>query len=57
MWEEQRVHTWVVSFVNDSAFMELMPRGQGYYTVTRDPEVLVPVLQDIANSLPIAIVE
>ncbi|MFT5582870.1 MAG: Flp pilus assembly protein TadG [Cognaticolwellia sp.] len=57
MWEDQRVHTWVVSFVNDSAFMELMPRGQGYYTVTDDPQVLVPILEDIANSLPLAIVE
>lgn len=57
MWEQQRVHTWVVSFVNDSNFMELMPRGQGYYTRTSDPQVLVPILEDIANSLPIAIVE
>lgn len=57
MWDDLRVHTFVVSFVADDWFMHEMPTGQGYYVRTSDAESLVPILHDIANSLPLALVE
>ena len=57
MYDEMRVNTWVVSFVANDAFMETMPRGLGYYVNTSSSAALVPIFEDIANSLPMAIVQ
>ncbi len=57
MWTDLEVHTWVVSFVKDDAFMEDMVQGYGYYANTSDSSELVDIFEDIAQSLPIAIVE
>lgn len=57
MWSAARVHTYVVSFVADDWFMHDMPTGQGYYILTDQASALVPIFQEIAGSLPIALVE
>lgn len=57
MWADQRVHIYVISFVQDGAFMHDMPQGQGTYTLTSTASNLVPLFVSIANSLPMAIVE
>lgn len=57
LWDDMRVHVWVVSFVAHEAFMPNMVQGQGYYRNTSDPNALVQIFEDIANSLPLAIVE
>lgn len=57
MWDELRVNTWVVSFVQDEPFMPAMCHGDGYYSHTNDSSVLVPIFEKIARSLPLAIVE
>lgn len=57
MWNEMRVNTWVVSFVQDDPFMEAMCQGDGYYAHTNDAAALVPIFEKIARSLPLAIVE
>lgn len=57
MWDDLQVHTFVVSFVADDSFMHAMPQGQGYYVNTSDSAALVPIFRDIANSLPLALVE
>lgn len=57
MWDDLGVNTWVVSFVQDAAFMPAMCHGDGYYTHTNDSSVLVPIFEKIATSLPLAIVE
>ncbi len=57
MYDDLGVNTWVVSFVADDAFMETMPKGIGYYVNTTDSSALVPIFEDIANSLPMAIVQ
>ena len=57
MWDDLEVHTWVVSFVADEAFMENMTQGDGYYVNTSDSETLVDIFEDIAESLPLALVE
>lgn len=57
MWEELEVHTWVVSFVASGAFMEDMAQGDGYYTVTNSSTALVGIFTEIANSLPLAVVQ
>jgi len=57
MWDDLGVHTWVVSFVNRDAFMPAMVHGIGYYVNTSDSSALIPIFEDIANSLPMAIVQ
>lgn len=57
MWEDDEVHTWVVSFVADDAFMENMSNGDGYYVNTSDSNALVDIFETIASSLPLAIVD
>ncbi len=57
LWSRMRVHTYVISFVQDGSFMHTMPKGQGYYTLTSSASAIVEIFEDIANSLPLAIVE
>lgn len=57
LWDELRVNTWVVSFVQDDPFMPAMCHGDGYYAHTNDAAVLVPIFEQIARGLPLAIVE
>ncbi len=57
MWDESRIHTYVVSFVADHWFMDQMPQGQGYYVRTTSATALAPIFEEIANSLPMAVVE
>ena len=57
MWSELDVHTYVVSFKKDEAFMRSMAQGQGYFIRTDNSNALVPIFRDIANSLPMALVE
>lgn len=57
MWSALRVHTYVVSFVADDWFMHEMPQGQGYYVLTTNAAHLVTIFEEIANSLPMALVE
>ncbi|MES2642371.1 MAG: TadG family pilus assembly protein [Myxococcota bacterium] len=57
MYDTLGVNTWVVSFRDDNSFMHTMPKGVGYYTLTSDSSALAGIFEDIANSLPMAIVE
>lgn len=57
LWDEMRVNTWVISFVQDDPFMPAMCHGDGYYSHTNDASALVPIFERIARSLPLAIVE
>jgi hypothetical protein len=57
MWNDLSVHTYVVSFKKDEAFMRSMAQGQGYFIRTDNSSALVPIFRDIANSLPLALVE
>ncbi len=57
MWADLDVHTYVVSFKKDEAFMRSMAQGQGYFIRTDNSSALVPIFRDIANSLPLALVE
>lgn len=56
MYNELGVNTWVISFRDDQSFMHTMPKGVGYYTRTSDSNALVGIFENIANSLPMAIV-
>lgn len=56
MWNEARVNQWVISFVQDGAFMHTMPKGNGTFTLVTSSSQLIPVFQQIARSLPIVIV-
>lgn len=57
LWNEHQVHTWVVSFTADDWAMQAMPRGQGYYTLTHDSRALSPIVQAIADAIPLTLVE
>ncbi len=57
MWDEQRTHTWLVSFVKDNASLQPIAPGQGYYDRVTSPVELVQSFQTIAESLPIVITD
>ncbi len=57
MWADLAVHTYVVSFKKDEAFMRSMPQGQGYFIRTDNSNALAPIFLDIAHALPLALVE
>ena len=57
LWDELEVHTWVVSFDADERFLSEMPQGEGSYVLTSDPGALVGIFEDIASSLPLAVVQ
>lgn len=57
MWTNQRVHTWVVSFVQHDAFMPQMVRGDGYYVQVSSASQLQPAFRSIANSMPMTLVQ
>ncbi len=58
MYTDLRVNTWVVSFVATDPFMETMTEnGDGYFELARTAAAIIPIFEDIANSLPVAIVE
>lgn len=56
MHEQDEVDIWAVSFVADAYWMEDVAQGSGYYVRTHDADALVPIFEDIAESLPLAIV-
>ena len=41
----------------DDWFLDDMKQGQGYYVRTNDVSALVPIFDDIANAMPLAIVD
>ena len=57
LWEDLRVHTWVVSLVADDWFMPAMTQGDGYYTLTGNSNELATILAQIVSEMPLAIVE
>lgn len=57
LWNELRVHTWVVSLVAHDAMMPMMAQGDGYYTRTDDPTRLAAIFAQIISEMPLAIVE
>lgn len=57
MWTSSlRTNQWVVSFVQDGAFMHNMVHGNGTYTLTSNSAALVGIFQQVARSLPLVIV-
>ncbi|MCB9793795.1 MAG: hypothetical protein H6741_13840 [Alphaproteobacteria bacterium] len=57
MYQDLDANIWVVSFVANPTFLQQMPQGQGYYLNTSDASDLEGIFADIAQSLPMAIVE
>lgn len=57
LWDELRVHTWVVSFIQDDWSMGAMTQGDGYYALTSDPDELQMLFSQIVTEMPLSIVE
>ncbi len=57
LWDAQRVHTWVVSFIKHDDMMPAMAQGDGYYVLTRDSRELENILTQILTEMPLALVE
>jgi Flp pilus assembly protein TadG len=57
LWQTMEVNLWAVSFIQDAAFLNTAVHGDGYYTLTSTSASLVPIFEDIAESLPTAVVE
>lgn len=57
VWQTQEVHTWVVSYRQNSDWMRDVVHGDGYFVLATNSNDLVTIFQDIAESLPITLVE
>ena len=56
-WEDAEVHTWVVSYDQEAQFLEDTAQGDGYFIKTTSSAELTPIFSDIAESLPVTLVE
>ena len=56
-WTNAEVHTWFVSYAQDGQFMEDSAQGDGYFIKTDSSGDLLAIFSDIAESLPITLVE
>lgn len=56
MWTNDQTNIWFVSFVANESFFADSSKGDGYFTVTRNSSDIVPIFEEIARSLPLAIV-
>lgn len=57
LYDDHEAHVWFVSFVENGSWMESVPQGDGYFTYTNTASDLEDIFEDIAQSLPMAIVE
>lgn len=57
MYQNLGVNTWFVSFVESRPFMAQSAMGDGWYTVTNTASDIIPIFEEIARALPIAVVE
>lgn len=57
LYNDEEVNTWVVSFVAHDVFMEDMVQGDGAYYNVNTSAALIPIFEDIAESLPVVTVE
>jgi Flp pilus assembly protein TadG len=56
-WNVDEIHQWGISFVDSAPWMQNMAKGDGYYVNTTSSSVIVDIFTDIAESLPLAVVE
>jgi hypothetical protein len=57
---ENGIHVWVVGFNeggDDFRFLETLPRGQGTFYETPDPDELTDIMIEIAASIPVTLVQ
>lgn len=56
VWDEDRIHVWFVSFEATTSYLKEIPKGDGKFYFTTNPAELVPIFEEIANSMPLVIV-
>ncbi|MEO0601080.1 MAG: TadG family pilus assembly protein, partial [Myxococcota bacterium] len=56
-WDIAEVHTWFVSYIKDEQFMRDSAQGDGYFIRTNNSGDLELIFTDIAESLPVTLVE
>lgn len=57
LYTQDGINTWIISFVDGGAWMDNVDQGDGYYINTNSSSALIDIFNDIAESLPVAIVE
>lgn len=56
-WRNDEVHTWMVSYRQDDAWLRDVPKGDGYFVRATNAADLDDIFRDIAESLPVTLVE
>lgn len=56
-WDDHNIHLWTVSFRVDNAFLDDATQGDGKYFFTSNAADLEPIFTEIANSLPLLLVQ
>jgi Putative Flp pilus-assembly TadE/G-like len=57
MYEDDQVNTWFVSFLEEEQFMRDAAQGDGYFRRADNSEEIIEIFEDIAHSLPLAVVQ
>lgn len=57
LYEDLGVNVWFVSFVEHHSFMEDAAQGEGWFELAETSDEIVEIFEQIAHSLPVAVVE
>ncbi len=57
MWNDLRVHSWVVSLVAEDTMLTKMVQGDGWFLRTSNPADLGPLFEQVISELPLPLVE
>jgi hypothetical protein len=57
MYADDGVNTWFVSFLEEEQFMKDAAQGDGYFRLAETSAEIVEIFEDIAHSLPLAVVQ
>ena len=57
LYTQDGINIWGISFVDSASWMNSVDQGDGYFIQTNSSSALVDIFGDIAESLPVAIVE
>jgi hypothetical protein len=57
LYQSLGVNTWFLTYLNTRSFMTSSPKGDGWYNLASTRTDIVPMMEEIAKALPVAVME